>query len=220
MKLSSSTITKLKNFATINPNLVYNGDGKLKTISEAKNILAEADLEEGVDVPFGVYDLNEFLSAMSLVDDGSVAFGSDKVTIESSNTRLEYGYADSNILTAPTKDVSMPDPEVTVTITSDELSAIRKASSALGNNTVQFNYTPESDMSISVIDSTGASSNTFSIQKNFEHSSPFAFDFLINNLKVIPGDYEVSLSSKLISRWVGEEVTYYIALEKTSNYAG
>ena len=218
MSLSKDTIAKLKNFATINPNIVYGGSGKLKTISEAKNILAETEVED-ITKEFSVYDLNELISTLSLIEDGDVQFGDGELTVTNGKGyNLKYVYADPNILTKPTKDIQMPEVDVEFTLTSDELNDIRKASSTLGHNTLQFTADGTGSMTIKVTDGTGSSKNVFWFPKQINNTVAFNFDFLINNLKVVTSDYKVSLSSKLISRWVGNDITYFIALEKTSNY--
>lgn len=220
MQISSDTITMLKNYASINANLVVTDDGYLKTISEAKNILARS--KNKVDIAnthYGIYDLNEFLSTLQLIPDGdlSVVDGSH-IELSSGKKSVRYGLADPNILTAPTKEVTMPDAEVAFTITHEELNELRKAASVLGNDTLRISNANGS-ISLAVVDSNGATSNKFELEKSYsDNSTPFSFDFLINNLKVLPGDYEVRLSSKLISQWEGETVNYWIALEKTSKY--
>ena len=213
MALSKDTISKFKNFATINPNIVYGGSGKLKTISEAKNILAETEVED-ITSEFSVYDLNELISTLSLIEDGDVQFGNGELTVTNGKGyNLKYVYADPNILTKPTKDIQMPEADI------DELNDIRKASATLGHNTLQF-IGDGNQMIIKVTDGTGSSKNAFWFKKDIVNDSTFNFDFLINNLKVVSDDYKVSLSSKLISKWKGNEITYFIALEKTSSYAG
>ena len=126
MQLSKDTIAKLKNFATINPNLVYKGDGRLTTISEVKNILAETNITEDIKSSFGIYDLTEFLSALSLIPDGDVTFTDTAVEIKGGGAKLKYTYADTNILTAPTKTIDMPPADVTVVLTAEQIDAIRK----------------------------------------------------------------------------------------------
>jgi hypothetical protein len=225
MSLSKDTIKKLKNFATINPNIVYGGSGKLKTISEAKNILAETDIED-ITKEFSVYDLNELISTLSLIEDGDVQFGDGELTVKNDKGyNLKYTYADPNILTKPTKDIAYPEPDVTFTLTESELNDIRKASSSLGNNTLQFIGNDKGTLTVRVTDNTGSSKNAFWFDKEdvkttkSSSTSELPVEEPTNNLKVVPSDYEVSLSSKLISRWVGNDITYFIALEKSSNYS-
>ena len=215
MSISTDTISKLKNFANINANLVYTGDGKLKTISEAKNILATTDISESWGVEFGIYDLNEFLAVSQIIPDANFSYTKDSCVFNGNGRIVKYTFADAAILTSPTKDVTMPAAEVQITITNDEINELRKAASTLGHNTLRI-----TEEYLSVVDSSGATANTFSIENKIKTDDKFQFDFLINNLKLMPGDYDVNLSSKLISEWVGEDVTYWIALEKSSKYGG
>ena len=220
MQLDKDTIVKLKNFATINPNLVYNGSGKLKTISEAKNILAEANIEDGVN-KLNVYDLNEFLSVYSLINDGDITFNENECIIKNGSQKVKYVYADPNILTSPQKDITMPPADYTFTLKQEDLNTIRKASSTLGHNTLRIKLANQSG-DITVVDSTGASKNDFTLQSitspTTSENVSFSFDILINNLKLIDDDYTVHLSNKLISKWEGSFATYFIALESTSNF--
>jgi hypothetical protein len=220
MQISKDTMTKLKNFATINPNLVYDGNGKLKTISEAKNILASADVD--IDKPLSIYDVNEFLSIVGLVENGDITINENDCVVTSGSKKVRYVFADSNILTAPQKDITMPPAEYSVSLTADDINNIIKAGSTLGHNTLRIEMTESQSGSIKVVDSTGASKNDYTLQ---DITSPttaenvrFSFDILINNLKLIPGDYMVHLSSKLISKWEGKSANYFIALEGTSTF--
>jgi len=221
MKLSKETVAKLKNFASINPNLVYDGSGKLKTISEAKNILASADVD--IDKALSIYDVNEFLSIVGLIDDGDITINENSCTISNGKRKVRYVFADPNILTAPQKDITMPPAEYTLNLTQEDIEAVHKASSTLGHNTLRIAFTESNKGSIKVVDSTGASKNDFTLQEissgdTYSESLRFSFDILINNLKLIPGNYTVYLSSKLISKWEGDSANYFIALEGTSTY--
>lgn len=221
MQISQDTISMLSNYASINSNLVVTDDGYLKTISEAKNILARSKNKVDIaDTHYGIYDLNEFLSVLKLIPDGNVeVHAGSHIELTEGKRKIRYGLADPNILTSPTKDVTMPDAEVEITITHEELNELRKAASVLGNDTLRI-ASDGLGISLSVVDSNGATTNKFEIEKDYSGKATFTFDFLINNLKLLPGDYEVSLSSKLISEWEGEDVKYWIALEKTSKYDG
>ena len=106
MQISKDTMAKLKNFASINPNLVYDGNGKLKTISEAKNILASADVD--IDKPLSIYDVNEFLSIVGLIEDGDITINENECVISNRKSKVRYVFADPNILTSPQKDITMP----------------------------------------------------------------------------------------------------------------
>lgn len=220
-KLSSQTIDILKNFSGINSNLVVKAGEPLSTISEAKNIMAIADITEQFSADFGIYDLNEFISMFSLLQDPDLEFTNDSVQFKSGRTRASYRFADQSILTSPKNKINMPQSDLTVNITSELLSQVRKAAGVLGHSIVSLKG-ESGTVTLSVVDPKNSSANTFSVvldENNSQHGS-FDLQFLINNLKVLPGDYVVNISSKLISHWKNENtpVQYYIALEKTSTF--
>jgi hypothetical protein len=229
MIISDDTLNVLKNFASINPNLVIKPGQKLKTISEAKTIMASADIVEDFPLEFGVYDLNEFLSVYSLIEAPMLDF-EDKSVLISNNIggcklpnaqKLRYYYSESEILTSPQKDISMPDPELGVNLTEDVLSQIRKAAAVLGHNELSIKGNGGLITAL-VEDSKDATSNVFEIELDKDNSCKNEFNFVISipNLKLLPGDYFVSISSKLISNWTNSNypVEYFIALEKNSSF--
>jgi len=222
VSISNDTLSVLRNFSSINPNVVLKPGQEVKTISEAKNILAVADITEDFPTEMGIYDLNEFLSVVNLVNDPQLNFGDNHVDVVGGNSKVKYFFSDSSILTTPQKDITMPDCEVTVSFTYDILSQIRKAASALGHSEMSISAT-EDGVNIKVFDSKDSSANIYNIQLANDagyKEGQFEFVININNLKLLDGDYEVNISSKLISEWKNttKPVRYYIALEKNSNY--
>jgi hypothetical protein len=222
VSISNDTLSVLRNFSSINPNVVLKPGQEVKTISEAKNILAVAEIAEDFPTEMGIYDLNEFLSVVNLVNDPKLNFGDNHVDIVGGNTKVKYFFSDSSILTTPQKDITMPSCEVEVSFTHDTLSQIRKAASALGHSEMSITATDEG-VNIKVFDSKDSSANIYNIQlANDAGYTEGQFEFVINinNLKLLDGDYEVKISSKLISEWKNttQAVRYYIALEKNSNY--
>lgn len=227
MKLSSNTIKVLQNFAGINQNIVVNKDaGVLKTVSEAKNIMACAKIEDTIGATFGIYDLNEFLSAINLVSNPDFTFSDSYIEVNSENAKhgIRYFCANPEILTYPKKDITNPAYEVALKLSQDNINAIKKAASVFGFETVSLTkQSDSSDIVAKVIDANNKSSNAYRlIVGTLDDASSFSFDFMINNLKLLPGDYTLSLSSKFISRWESEftpAVTYWVALESTSTYS-
>lgn len=223
MKISKETLEVLKNFSAINPNLVINEGNKLSTIAEAKNIMASTTVAETFPKEVGIYDLNEFLSALSLIENADLEFGNDSVVMKSPTSSITYRYADKSILTSPEKGVNMPESEVCVTLTADLISQIRKAGGALGHPVVSLTKVDGSDkIVLQVKDPNNSSANVFELDTGtVSNNSSFDLQFLIANLKLIPGDYQVSVSSKLISHWEcinNNPVEYWIALEKNSTF--
>jgi hypothetical protein len=221
MKLSTSTLDVLKNFAAINPNLVVKSGEPLSTISEAKNIMASAEIPESFTSDFGIYDLNEFISMFNLMTDPDLTFGDSSVQFTSGRSRASYRFADPSVLTAPKNKINMPSADLAVTITGDILTQIRKAAGVLGHSIVSIQG-KNGTVTLSVVDPKNSASNTFSvvIDESNDQTGSFDLQFLISNLKVILGDYEVKISSKLISHWkhVSADVNYHIALEKSSTF--
>ena len=222
MKISKETLDVLKNFSAINPNLVIEQGNKLSTIAEAKNIMASCEVAETFDKDIGIYDLNEFLSALSLIEDPEFVFGDQSVSIKSDLTSLTYRYADRSILTSPEKGVNMPEADVNVQLSAEVINHIRRAGAALNHPIVSITTNAnDSKLYLQVKDPSSSSSNIFQheIGSDYDADAAFDFQFLISNLKLISGDYEVSVSSKLISHWKcinNSSVEYWIALEKTS----
>lgn len=224
MNLSNETLTVLKNFASIQPNIVFRSGNEIKTIAEAKNIVAKATITESIPQDFGIYDLNDFLSSMSLFSNPSFAFSDDNKSakISEGKSSLRYFFSDESSLTYPQKDVAMPATDVTFTLTADTLAALRKATSLLSVSTVSVESTESNDtISIVVKDPKNSTSNTYGTDvEGVSNGHTFKFHFDISNFKILPGDYEVSISGKLISHFKHKTlpIEYWIALEKTSTY--
>ncbi len=220
--LSEDTINVLKNFATINPNLVFTPGQKVKTISESKTILAQADIVEDMPKEFGVYDLNEFLSVYNLVEQPTLEFEDKSVLINGANNQVvRYFFSEIEILTTPQKDIQMPDAELGFTLTDEILNQIRKAAAVLGHTELSLKG-DNGVITASVVDTKDNTSNSFSYELDRDNACVESFNFIVSipNLKLLPGDYFVSISSKLISNWTNNNypIEYFIALEKNSSF--
>ena len=223
MQLSETTQAVLKNFATIQPNVVLNEGNTIKTIAEAKNVMAVATLDQSFEKTVGLYNLDEFLSVVGLVDSPDLAFHDDYVTVSGNGrSQVKYFYSDLSILTSPAKDIPMPPAEVTFELYEATLNKVRRAAASLGHEKMTITAT-EGGINLTVVDSSDTTSNSFVIQvPGVCESDDFTFVVNISNLKLIAGDYDVSVSSKLISNFKNKnvDVQYYIALEKSSTYGG
>lgn len=227
MKLTEYTTQVLKNFSAINSNIVFHPGNQVSTISEARNILTTAVVDVKFPSEFGIYDLNEFLGVLSLVDEPQVKFEEKFAVISDSvgRSKIKYFFTEIEMLTSPnstmlSKAVAMNDFEVNFTLDQDTLNKIKRATSALGHTSVAI--TPlNGAIALTVFDPENATSNTFTIELAGKYESE-SFNFILNiqNLKILPGDYNVSLSSKLMSKFAHTEkkVSYWVALEKTSTY--
>tara|TARA_R110002074_G_scaffold366401_1_gene540337 strand:+ start:2906 stop:3574 length:669 start_codon:yes stop_codon:yes gene_type:complete len=222
MQLSESTKEILKNFSEINPNLMIKPGKELKTISTMKNILATANVSEDFPQDIAIYDLNEFLGVMSLFTKPQFTFDDKSLSIgeEGTSTKSKYYFADPSILTVPQKDVKMPEAEVQFTLTETDLTKVKKAASMLQLPDISIS-SKGSDITLSAIDKKNDTANNFSIKVG-ETNSKFEFHFKTEHLKMLPGDYNVSISSKLISNFKhkSKPIQYWIALENTSKFTG
>jgi len=223
MELSENTLQILRNFSGINQNLLIKSGSNIKTISEARNVVATADVTENFEKDFGIYDLSEFIGVMGLVDTPTLKFEDDFVTVSDSSGRskVKYFYAAEETLTSPAKDVSMPDGDVKFTLDNETLNKLKKAASTLGHSEVSIKAN-NGVLSLSIVESQNVTSNAFSIaiDGDFKQDAVFNFIISISNLKILPGDYDVEISSKLITQFKHKELPlkYWIALEKTSTY--
>ena len=220
MKLSDSTLSLLKNFSTINQSILFKQGSKLRTISVMKNILAEATISEELPQDFGIYDLGQFLNGMGLHQSPELDFEADNyVMIREGKMRSKYFFADPNvIITPPDKPITLPSEDVTFDLSTDQLDKLLKAAaiyqlpdlSVVGENGV---------VRIVVRDKKNDTSNDFAITVG-ETDDVFNFNFKVENIKIIPGTYEVVVSQKLLSRFTAKnyDLTYYIALEPDSTF--
>jgi hypothetical protein len=223
MELSDRTMQVLKNYASINPNLVFRKGKELMTISVARNVLSKVTLDEDIPQEFGVYDLNEFLNVLSLVDKPNLDLTDDYAIISDSVGRssIKYYFSDPDMLTVPQKEVVMPETEVNFSLDTDTLGKIKRAASALGHS--EISITPSNgSVRLSVVDTSDPTSNAFSIdvEGTYEEGTEFNFVMNVNNLKIVNEDFMVGISSKLISKFKSKQssIEYFIALEKTSTY--
>ena len=220
MKLSTETISVLKNFSTINANLMVKAGSSLSTMSAMKNIVAKADVTEEFPSDFAIYDLNEFLSALSLFGKPDLEFGNDFVIIteEGTSKSLKYWFSDPSVVTTPSKEISMPSTELTFNLSSDTLNEITKAAAVIG--------VPDMALAggkLMVTDKKNSTANAYETSLDVgDVAAEYKFWFKVENLKVMLGAYDVEVSSKKISHFTNTKlgVQYWIALEPESSYNG
>ena len=215
MKLSNDTREVLKNYSTINANLLVSPGNKIATMSQMKNIVSKATLPDTFETEFAIYDLNEFLSAMSLFDDPELDFGDSSVKISQGGQSLNYFYSDPTVVTTPKSDITMPDPDATFTLKQSVFNQVLKASSVLGVPDMVLDVNETGQMNLRVSDRKNDTSNSFSVEVGEGGTPNQKFFFKVENLKLLSGDYEVKVSSKGISNFknVNKDVEYFIALE-------
>ena len=220
MKLSDNTLNVLKNFAGINNSILVKEGNKLRTISVAKNILAEADIPEEFPRDVAIYDLNQFLNGLGLHSDPDLDFSPESyITIKEGSRRVKYFYADPQVIVAPPeKEINLPTEDVCFQLESTSLDKLLKAAavyqlpdlSAIGEAGV---------VKLVVRDKKNDTSNEYAVVVG-ETDKEFVFNFRVENIKIIPGAYDVVVSSKLLSKFSNTryDLKYYIALEPDSTF--
>jgi hypothetical protein len=220
MKLSDSTLSLLKNFSTINQSILFKKGNRLRTISVMKNILAEATISEEFPKDFGVYELNQFLNGLGLYHSPELDFQADNyVVIKEGRSRSNFFFADPQVIvTPPERPMTLPSEDVTFEISTEQLEKLLKAAAIyqLADLSVVGG---EGVVKVLVRDKKNDTSNDFSIIVG-ETDGTFSFNFKVENIKILPGTYEVVVSQKLISRFSSKnhDLTYFIALEPDSTF--
>ena len=220
MKLSEKTLTLLKNFSNINQSILFKQGSSLRTISVMKNILAEATIDEDLPTDFGIYDLGQFLNGLALHQRPELDFQNEGyVYIKEGRMRSKYFFADPKVIvTPPEKEITLPSEDVNFTLSTDQLDKLLKAAgiyqlpdlTVVGKNGV---------VKIQVRDRKNDTSNDFAITVG-ETDDTFSFNFKVENIKILPGTYDVVVSKKLLSRFTCQNynLKYYIALEPDSTF--
>ena len=221
MKLSNQTISVLKNFASINQNLVIKEGNEITTMSAMKNIVAKAEVEETFPKEVAIYDLNEFLAALSLFTNPILDFDDGFVTITEENdnrgTSLKYFYSDPSVVTSPSKMITMPSIEVTFKLSDEDLNKVQRAAGVIGAPDLVLEKINNTS-SLTVKDKKNDTANNYSIDIAVKGEGKYNFYFKTENLKLMHGTYDVEISSKNISHFQNGKTEYWIALEPESKY--
>lgn len=221
MKLSNETLSILKNFAGINQNLWVLPGNQLSTITPAKSIFAKAEIAETFPQEFGIYDLGKFLGVLSLFQEPEIAFEDKFMMIGQGKNKIRYAYAAKSILCVPPeKNLNFPQPEVQVQISAENLAQVTKAAAVLGVTDVSVQG---SDGNCELVAHSIESGDSDEFRLHLGDSdSVYRMDFKLDTLRVIPGNYDVDISSKRISRFTNKDIKlhYFIACAQTSTYEG
>lgn len=221
MELSKDTLTLVKNFAGINGSLMFKAGNKLTTISEGKNIMAEVTIAEDLPQDFGIYDLNEFLSVLSIFTTPAIEFKEKYALVSdtnNSNSRIKYFAAGEGVVKAAPNTIKFPAPDVEFNLDATQLAMIQRTAGALkaSDVTIQGDGTT---LSVIVCDKKNDTANAYSHSIGTTEET-FKANLKIENLKMLPGDYTVAISKKKISRFTStiNDLTYYVAVEADSEF--
>jgi hypothetical protein len=216
MSMTERTITILRNFATINPSIQFKTGKVLKTVSPNKTVLAVADIEEDIQHGFAIYDLSRFLGTLSLFEKPEMEFSDNKVTIKAGKQKVDYMFADpSTLVLPPEKELSIGDNAVKCTLKGTQLAEMFKALGILSLPELCV-VGENGKILIRATDTKDNSSDKFDVEVG-ETDKEFTAVFKTENLKLLPGDYEISINPG-ISFWKGNMANYFIAVESNSSF--
>ena len=223
MQISRETFDILKNFSTINGSILVKKGNSLATISTSKNILAQAEVAETFDNEFGIYDLGEFLRVAG--DESFIGaeyeFGADAVVLSKDRAMCRYYYADtSTIVSPPDKAMNMPDADISFNLSLEDFSAVSNMANVLGKPDLALVSNGDGKIKLSVLDKKDPTTNTFDLEVGNGASSKFEMYFRTENLKVLRGNYTVTISAQGISHFVNNDIQleYWIAVEPDSKF--
>lgn len=219
MKFSDNTLSVLKNFSGINPSVIFKPGKSIRTISPQKTVMAAAVIDEAIESTAAVYDLSRFLATLSLFEDPEIEFKDTKFNISSGRSRVGYTFAsESAIITPPDRDINVPDPEVSVNVQWADIEKVIRAASVLQLAEVAFKGDGE-HVRLAAIDSKNPTADVFDVVVG---TSENHFEMIIKteNLKLMPKDYAVELSSKGMAHFKSDNIQYWVAIEKNSKFGG
>jgi hypothetical protein len=219
MELSKETLALVKNFASINGSLMLKQGNKLSTISEGKNIMADVTITETLPMDFGIYDLNEFLNVVSLFPTTELDFQEKYVLVsDGGKSRIKYFAAGEGVVKAAPASIKFPSADITFTLDAAQLAMIQRTSSALKASDVSI-VGDGSTLKVLVSDKKNDTSNAYEVSIG-ETDETFKANLKVENLKMLPNDYEVAISKKKISRFkhTASDLTYYVAVEADSEF--
>ena len=226
MKLSTNTVSVLKNFSIINEGIFVKKGNVIETISKQKNILARAELAENFDDDFGIYDLNKFLGVLSAQKDApDIEFDDKHIFIKTFGGRNKTKYrkaAKEMILVPPDKKINMGEPEIVLSLTSEEIALITRMASLLSSPNIAF-VSDGSKIEIQTFDAKDDSSDVNTTELNIPGTGKkYRMIFATENLKFMEGSYEVKIASKGIANFKNTTVPieYWVMAETGSKYEG
>ena len=215
MKFDMKTLQVLKNFASINPSLMFEEGNVIRTISPSKTVMAQATIQHNIEGTFAIYDLSQLLSTLALFNEPEINVEENHLRISSGSEKVKYLFAEPTLIVRPPqKQINLPSVDITFTLSAEVLQKTMKAMAIMGAPELAV-VGNGSDISLQTYDSKNVNNSNY---RNVvgKTDKNFTMVFLAENLKLMPGDYEVSISAKKISHFRGENIEFWIAVEQTS----
>jgi hypothetical protein len=220
MKLSEDTLSIIKNFSAINRSILFRPGNVLRTISPTKSVFARATVSENFPVQCAIYEVPRFLGACSLFDNPELDFGDKQMRITDGKRSVDYTYADPNaIIAPPEKDINLPSRDVEFRLSGQDFQNIVRAANVLSLKNIVV-LGSDGKTNISARDVKNPSTDSYTIDVG-QTDKEFSIVFNVENLvKLLVRDYNVTICAKGISCFEADDVTYFVALETTSEYKG
>ena len=216
--LSQQTKEVLKNYSTINGSILIREGSQLKTINVGENLISQYDCEEVFPQTFAIYDLNQFLAGLSLFQNPILEFSNaEYLTIRGDGRTAKYYFSDPEITlkTAPDRTVNFPGADIEFSINNNQLEALRKAANVYSIPDLVFTSSAGGTVTLSLCDKENQTSNVYSQEILGDNTGEYELVMKMENVNLVPGDYDVKISSKLITECKHNylPLVYYIALE-------
>lgn len=217
MKISTDTLTLLKNFASINTNILVRKGNILSTVSAGKNILTRATVSETFSREFAVYDLNNFLALLSLRDNPEIEFEETGLFLRDGKEEFEYGYADPSVVTAAPDKTLEIDPFFEFELSASDISMVQRAANVLSAPTMSI-VSKNGKVTLSVSDPSNPRANAYRKELNTTDVGDFDCRLKVENLKVIVDNYAVTLGRKKAMHFKHKtkNLEYWLAMEPSS----
>lgn len=218
MQISKETLSILKNFSQLNSNILVKPGNVIKTITSGKNVIAQASVSETFDTEFGIWDLGKFLSTVSLFDTPSFDFGSKSVRISGTNgSSVTYYYSEPELLTTHDKNIQFPETIVSFDFTQSMFSDLQRAASVLQLPDISIRC-EEGKIYAVALNKKDPTTNQYSVVIGETEDIPFVFNFKVDNLRMVEGDYRVDVAKGNVSQFTHSklDLMYWIALESDS----
>ena len=222
MKLTTETLTLLKNFASINQGIEFKKGNVIKTMSGGKTVLAKATIKDEFPQDFCVYDLNQFLNVHSLFDNTEIDFDDSNVIFKSGKKKTKYRKtAKEMIVTAPDKELSLPSVDIAFTLTKEDFADLLKSASVLQSPHIAVESVGDKIV-LTTFNAKDDSAHTNSIEVGEGNGKTFKMVFLTDNLKMIAGTYDVEISSKGLASFKNKtaDIQYWVATEAKESKFG
>lgn len=219
MKLSESTINFMKNYATINPSLLVNPGNVLTTMAPTKSVYARATVEENFPQQFAIYELSKFLGVLSLFKEPELQFSETAIVIKSGRQTVNYTYTNPSNIVAPdpTKVVSLPSADIEFSISQDEFQRVVRASGVLQLKEIAVIGDGQT-ITVTATDSKNPTADVFSIEVG-ETEKTFTMYFDVHDIiKLLPNDYNVRISSRGLSQFTANTITYFVGNKANSTF--